>query len=214
MNFRLRFLLAVALLVGAGVFLEARSRAEDVPPRKKLSAFPRQVGEWVGKEVRLQPEILEVLGPGEFLSQIYSRSPLEAPVDLFLAYFPSQRTGDTIHSPKHCLPGAGWVPVESGRIELAGANGEAVAVNRYIIAKGSDQQLVLYWYQAHGRVVASEYWGKFYLVADAIRMNRTDGALVRVITPVALKESLESAQHRAVEFAEKVFPTLSEFIPR
>jgi EpsI family protein len=88
-----------------------------------------------------------------------------------------------------------------------------ITVNRYVIAKGLDRKLVLYWYQAHGRVVASEYWAKFYLVADAIRMNRSDGALVRIITAVDRNEDIEHAQQRAVEFAQVILPSLDSCIP-
>jgi EpsI family protein len=135
-------------------------------------------------------------------------------VDLFLAYFPSQRTGDTIHTPKNCLPGAGWTPLESGRVALERPDGPAIRVNRYVIGKGTDHMLVLYWYEAHGRAVASEYWAKFYLVADAIRLNRTDGALVRIITPWLSGENLDTAQQRAVDFAGSILPLLDNYIPQ
>jgi len=212
-NSWLRFLLAAALLVAAGLFLQARSRPEVLPTREALTSFPKQVGEWVGQDVRLSPEVLEVLGPGEFLDRVYYRTPKEPYVDLFLAYFPSQRAGDTIHSPQNCLPGAGWTPIEFSRLVLERPGGSPIPVNRYVIAKGSDRLLVLYWYQAHSRVVASEYWAKFYLVADAIRLNRTDGALVRVITPVGRGESQKSVQGRAVEFAQQMLPALDRYIP-
>ncbi len=213
MNSWLRFLLAAALLVAAGLFLQARGRPEVLPTREALTLFPKQVGEWVGQDVRFSPQVLEVLGPGEFLDRVYYRTPKEPYVDLFLAYFPSQRAGDTIHSPQNCLPGAGWTPIEFSRLVLERPGGSPIPVNRYVIAKGSDRLLVLYWYQAHSRVVASEYWAKFYLVADAIRLNRTDGALVRVITPVGRGESEKSAQSRAVEFAQQMLPALDRYIP-
>ena len=111
-------------------------------------------------------------------------NPANRYIDLFLAYFPSQRTGNTMHSPQNCLPGAGWSMSGHRHIQIAGPSGPLI-VNLYIISKGTDRQVVLYWYQAHGRVVASEYWAKVYLVTDAISMNRTDGSLVRVITPAS-----------------------------
>ncbi len=211
---RLRFLLVAAMLAAAAFFLQARSWPEDLPPRQALISFPQQVGSWVGRDATLPPGVLDVLGPGEYLARIYWRDPQESYVDLFVGFFPTQRTGNTIHSPQNCLPGAGWAPVEAGRFQLSPSKGDPITVNRYMLGKGTDRLLVLYWYQAHGRVVASEYWAKFYLVADAIRLNRTDGALVRVVTPLASGEGSSTAQKRAVEFAEAILPTLDGYIPR
>ena len=206
-----RFVIVVALFIATGCLLFAR-RTERIPQSEPISRFPAQIGDRSGHDVPLSPDILEVLGPGDFLTRIYTngRSPF---IDLYLAYFPSQSTGDTIHSPKNCLPGAGWAPTESGQILIAVPSRPSIPANRYIIAKGADRQLVLYWYQAHGRVVASEYWAKFYLIADAIRMNRSDGSLVRIVTPIANGENTSVAQARAVSFAEQIIPKLDLYIP-
>jgi len=203
----------VVLLAGAGLFLHSRSQPELLPPHNPLASFPSRVGDWQGRDLVLSPNIRQVLGEGDFLVRVYGRGPDEPYLDLFLAFFPSQRAGSTIHSPQNCLPGAGWLPVESGKIKLLRPDGKTITVNRYLIGKGLERRLVLYWYQAHGRVVASEYWAKFYLVADAIRMNRSDGALVRITTPVAPQESVESGERRAVEFAQQILPTLDDYFP-
>ncbi|MGH8035660.1 MAG: exosortase C-terminal domain/associated protein EpsI [Lysobacterales bacterium] len=210
----LRFLLLLSLLLLTGVFLRSRSRPEVLPSRNQLSSFPAQVAEWKGRELVITDETRRILGDGEFLHRIYTSSPETPAVDFFLAYFPSQRTGSTIHSPKNCLPGAGWVPVESGHMPLRKPDGQTIIVNRYIIARGTDRQLVLYWYQSHGRVVASEYLAKFYLVADAIRMNRSDGGLVRMITPLGRSETADAGLQRAEMFAHSVLPSLESYIPR
>jgi EpsI family protein len=209
----IRFGLAAALLLGAFAFLQARTLKENIPPRQALSAFPLLLGEWQGREIPIAPEILEVLGAGEFMTRFYWRSAEEPPIDFFVAYFPSQRTGDTIHSPRNCLPGAGWAPLESGRMQVTGPDGRIVTVNRYIIGKGLERQLVLYWYQAHGRVIASEYRAKIYLVLDSLRTNRSDGGLVRVITPIQSSESPDTAEQRAVAFAARILPELANHIP-
>jgi len=130
-----------------------------------------------------------------------------------VAYFPSQRAGDTLHSPQNCLPGAGWLPVDSSRIEIALPGRESFLVNRFVIAKGAQRGLALYWYWAHGRAVASEYWAKFYLVEDAIRLNRSDGSLIRVTTELRRHESAADAQRRLVSLLEVVFPTIEAYIP-
>ena len=135
-------------------------------------------------------------------------------VGLYVGYYRSQRQGDTIHSPMNCLPGAGWVPVDAGRSRIAAAGGGDVEVNRYLIQKGEDRQVALYWYEGRGRTVASEYWSKAYLVWDAASRNRTDGALVRVLSPVARGESTADAARRAEAFAARLLPLLPAYVPR
>ncbi|MGD0921446.1 MAG: exosortase C-terminal domain/associated protein EpsI [Terriglobia bacterium] len=210
----IRMFPVVVLLAGAGLFLHSRSQPELLPPHNPLASFPSRVGDWQGRDLALSPSIREVLGEGEFLVRIYERRPDEPYIDLFLAFFPSQRMGSTMHSPQNCLPGSGWMPAESSRMELTRPGGGNIKVNRYVVTRGLDHMLVLYWYQAHGRVVASEYWGKFYLVADAIRMNRSDGALIRVTTPIAQNETLASAEKRGVTFVQEALPLLDSYIPR
>jgi EpsI family protein len=201
------------LLILTAAFLHARNKPEVLPPYQQLQSFPIIIGDSFGQDLPLSQEELDVLGDGEFMHRQY-RSQAAPVIDLFIAFFPTQRTGSTIHSPQNCLPGAGWTPVEAGRILMPGLNGTKIPVNRYLIAKGLDRQFVLYWYQSHGRVVASEYWSKFYLVTDSIRMHRSDGALVRVITPLMRGESEESAQSRTEAFAQQVLPYLNSYIPR
>jgi EpsI family protein len=211
----LRFILAAALVASAAIFLQARGRNEVFPPRLPLQSFPTQLSAWTGTDIALQKDVLEVLGPGDFLLRIYQDPAEKQPfVNLFIAYFPSQRTGDTIHSPKHCLPGSGWLPVESSRVTLSLPGHSPFPANRYVIAKGDSRQLVLYWYWAHDRGVASEYWAKFYLVADSMRMNRSDGALVRITTPLYFGETAEAAEQRLLPFAGDVSPLLDNYIPR
>ena len=197
----LRFTLAVVLIAATAVFIQGRGRDDPSPPHKPVTDFPPLVGDWQGgAAMPFDQQTLQVLGPGEFLERIYQH-PTEPFVDFLVEYFPSQRQGDTIHSPKHCLPGAGWEPVQSTSLELTGADGRPMPVNYYVIGKGQERQVVIYWYQAHGRALASEYWAKIYLVWDAIRLNRTDGSMIRVVTPVAQTESVESAKDRALGFA-------------
>jgi EpsI family protein len=211
----LRFGLAVVLLAATALLLQARGHYEVFPPRLPLDAFPRQLGNWVGADVAIPEDALAVLGKGEFLLRMYHNDSVRSRyVDLFVAYFPSQRAGDTIHSPKNCLPGAGWSPVHSSRISLSLPGQAPFPANQYVIAKGTDRSLVLYWYWAHNRGVASEYWAKFYLVADSLRMNRSDGALVRVTTPLRSGENLDTAQERLLSFAGEFSPILNSYIPK
>ena len=208
-----RFSVLVVLLVMTAMLLHARRRLEIVPKSEQLELLPLEISDWRGHSLSLDSATLAVLGAGNFLSRNYVPIQPEPYVNLFVAYFPTQRAGDTVHSPQNCLPGSGWTPIDAKRIEFAPGSGAPFVVNRYIIAKGLDRQLVLYWYQAHGRRVASEYFAKFYLVADAIRMNRTDGAMVRLVTPILPGEGSSKAELRAKRFAEVLIPELDRFIP-
>jgi EpsI family protein len=209
----LRLLPPILMLVVTGAFLYSRSRPEQLPPYQPLTSFPLRIGVWQGSDVAIPQDVRESLGKCEPLQRQYSRSESELPVDLFLAFFASQRAGATVHSPQHCLPGAGWSPVEHGIMQLPRPGGGTMVVNRYLVARAGNRELVLYWYQSHGRVIASEYWGKFYLVADAIRLNRSDGGLVRVATPLGINEGIPEALQRTVAFAEAIIPQLSAYIP-
>ncbi len=210
-----RFIVAVVLLAGTALLLQARSRNEVFPPRAPLASFPERLDTWSGADVEITKEIRDVLGPGDFLLRIYRPDDRTKPdTDLFIAYFPSQRAGDTIHSPKNCLPGAGWTPIDSQHTTLSLEGHAPFVVNRYVIAKGTDRQLVLYWYWAHNRAVASEYWARVYLVTDSIRMNRSDGALVRITSRILPGETVDSAMQRVLPFAGKVVPLLNQYIPQ
>ncbi len=208
-----RFAVATVVMLFAAIFLQARQRAEVSPPRVPLKSVPQQLGNWTGVDVPLDSDTLKVLGPGDFLLRSYSNDQ-DAPLDLFIAYFPSQRAGDTIHSPQHCLPGSGWVPSENHAITLSIPGHASFPANRYVIRKGDDRRIVLYWFWAHDRGIASEYWAKFYLVADSLRMNRSDGALIRITSPMYPGESAEEAEQRLIPFTNSVLPILNAYIPR
>ncbi len=210
-----RFVLASLLIAAAAIFLHAHSSGEVFAPRQQLGSFPAQLGDWNGSDVSIDKDVLAVLGPGDFLLRVYQNETHPQPyIDLFIAYFASQRAGDTIHSPKNCLPGAGWAPIESRQVTLSLPGHSPFPANRYVIAKGDQRELVLYWYWAHDRGVASEYWAKYYLVADSVRTNRSDGALVRVTTQMVPGESAEQAQQRLLPFAGDLVPLLNNYIPR
>jgi EpsI family protein len=131
-------------------------------------------------------------------------------VAVYVGYYASQRQGDAIHSPQNCLPGAGWQPVTADRTTVD-VSGQTIPVNRFIIQKGLDRQAVFYWYQGRSRVVASEYANKAWLMLDAARLRRTDGGLVRVITPV--QSSPDAAFAALTTFSTALFPYLSSRLP-
>jgi EpsI family protein len=207
-------MVVAVLLTGVALLLEARNSHEVIPARAPLESFPRNFGQWTSRDIPIDKDVLSILGPGDFLLRDYYDSGRHQGVDLFIAYFPSQRTGDAIHSPKNCLPGSGWFPVQSDRIMLSVPGHEPFPVNRYLIAKGESRQLVLYWYWAHDRGVASEYAAKLYLVTDSIRTHRSDGSLIRVTTQLGANQDVASAQQSLELFIGKIFPLLNTYVPR
>jgi EpsI family protein len=209
-----RFVTTLVLLAATALLLRTRNSAETVPPHNRLQFFPRTFGSWSSVDLPLTQDVLDVLGPGDFLLRDYQNQAGGPPVGLFVAYFPSQRSGDTIHSPKNCLPGAGWTPLRADRITLSFPEHPPFRVNRYLIAKGQGRQLVLYWYWAHNRAVASEYWAKYYLVADSIRMHRSDGSLIRLTTIMLPGEKIDSAQQRLLTLGSAVVPAIENYVPR
>jgi EpsI family protein len=215
--------LTAIFAVGFGLLVRA-DRPEPLAPRSTFDQFPMQLAEWRGvKEAPYSQAILDILGVDDYMARVYF-TPERQGVGLYVGYYSSQRQGDTMHSPQNCLPGAGWEPVSNTMFPISVRDGassasRSIEVNRYVIRKGLDRQLVFYWYQAHGRVVASEYWSKFYLIRDAVRMNRTDGAMVRVIAPIPGTASGQAAEGErqaeaiAVKFVQELFPALNGYLP-
>ena len=214
------------MLGGAAGLEHARGDVDKVPASVPLSELPKTIAGRESTDIPLSDDTLATLGKGVFLDRVYaagqavggangprsSGSPV-GPVSLFIGYFPTQRTGQTIHSPQHCLPGAGWVFDQSGVVDLADRDGRKIQVGEYLISNGGSKAEVLYWYRSHGRTMASDWAAKFYTLADSILYSRTDAALVRIITPVLPGESLASAHGRAVGFAEEITPLLPEYVP-
>jgi len=207
-----RLCIVAMVLVGGTALLHAMSHGEKVVARQPLRDLPYSIGRWKGQEQPLEERIVKAVGVTDYTNRLYVNQKSE-PVELYIGYYASQRTGDTIHSPKNCLPGAGWDPIRSDYTTIQLLNGQRIVVNEYVIAQGLDKQLVFYWYQGRGRVVASEYWGKFWMISDAITRNRTDGALVRIITPITSAQDFSKAHAQLVKFTQQLFPHLSEFIP-
>jgi len=180
-----------------------------------VGTLPSQIGHWKGTDVPISPKELDILGPGEYLQRDYENaSQLQPRINLFIPFFPSQKAGDTIHSPEHCLLGAGWFPMSREVIQLTRPNGSSMSVKRYVVSKSGERQLVLYWFQAHGRVVASEWKAKYYLIRDSIQLNRSDGGMVRLMTPILDNESPDAAQVRMMKLGSHLLTLLDNYIPQ
>lgn len=206
-------ILTFALAIQASVFY-ATSRAENVPDLKPLRNFTPQFGAWsMTHEGYVDEETQAILKADDTLTRMYGSPRYRAPSNLFVAFFKTQRTGKAPHSPKNCLPGSGWEPSTLDYLDVSIPGlAQPIQVNRYIVAKGEEKSLVLYWYQSADRVVASEYRAKLWTVSDAIRHNRTDTALVRVVVPV-LGNDEAAAQQEAVDFVQSFFVPLRQYLP-
>ena len=210
----LRFLTLVLLLATSALLLFTRAKSDLVPVSAPLAQIPSTIAGWAGSDLQIDPETLKVLGNGRFLSRVYAQNGQPQAIGLFVAYFPTQRAGITMHSPRNCLPGAGWSFEWSQYVDLNDTNGRPHRVGEYIVANGENRQFIVYWYEAHGRSIANEYMAKIYMVTDAMRMNRTDGALVRVATPIDPAEGPLLAKARVEAFTAQLAPMLPQFIPK
>jgi EpsI family protein len=205
-------ILTVMLAAQAAAF-HSRSRAESVPFAPPLASFPANLGEWqLKQEGVVEKEVKDVLQADDLLTRYYVRPSDPAGSNLFVAYFQSQRTGKAPHSPKNCLPGSGWLPSTSDFLRLPTGSGGEIEVNRYVVSKGEERSVVLYWYQTPQRTVASEYWAKVFLVADSIRYNRSDTAMVRIVTPV-VNDDVERATAAASSLALAAYPVMRLHLP-
>jgi EpsI family protein len=155
---------------------------------------------------------MEILQVDDYFMRNYRNSKGEI-IGLYIGYFKSQREGKVIHSPRLCLPGAGWVPINTTVHQMAvpGHNPEIAPVNKYVMGKEMDRQLYLFWYHGRGRIYASEYWNKIYLIWDGLTRKRTDGALVRVNNPIT--GNTEHALKTQSDFIQLFLPLLKEYIP-
>ena len=205
-----RALAVVVLLIATGVYGSRAGSAEAVVPREPLAALPFQLGDWQGYDAApFAGDLLAELGVDDYLNRQYGQQG-SGPVGVYVGYYASQRQGDTIHSPQNCLPGAGWRPVESGVANIP-VGDRSIRVNQYVIQRGLDRQVVLYWYQGRGRVIANEYHNKAYLMFDSVRLHRSNGGLVRLIAPIVT--TADAAKATASSFARLMFPHLAKHLP-
>jgi EpsI family protein len=207
-----RFTIVALLLAATALFVHARSDGRFVPPRSPLATFPIELSRWVGTDIPIPNEALKKLGPGEFLQRTYHDGTAEqSDVDLYIAYFPNQTVLER-HSPEQCLTGSGWSLVESDVTSLTLPGDAPFPVNRYLVAKGADRQLILFWYSAQGRRVAREDGMDWYLMLDR-GFNRADNALIRMNTELRSGEEPRDAERRLLSFAALANPLFKNYIP-
>ena len=220
-----KFFTVSAIFLAEIGYTKFLSHGNEVPPhRESFSTFPLEIGSWKGREIGLSQDVVFAVGADDYMMRTYIPKSNESgtfslPVNLYVGYYETQRKGKTYHSPQNCLPGGGWQITGLSQVEIeapdwvlmSGGTGQTVVINKALIEKGLEKQLVLYWYQDRGRTVASEYWAKIFLVFDAMTRNRTDGSLVRVMAPVRISE--EDTLRELVEFSRAMFPYLKGYLP-
>jgi EpsI family protein len=207
-----RFVILLVAILGVGVLVNTWAfLGEAHVDRKPLSGFPEKLGAWQksGDQVIDEPT-MQVLRASDYLLRDFRRSDGET-ANFYVGYYASQRDGASYHSPLNCLPGAGWILNEPGKVSIARPDGSSFVANKYVIQNGDYRSLMIYWYQGRGRSVASEYWGKIYTVIDSVRLRRSDGALVRVTVPISGSE--QSALDAATDLAVAATSALPEYVP-
>jgi len=205
---------ATALIAVTIIGLQAiGAREETIPERRDLAQFPLYLDGWRAREQTLDPAVEQALKVDDYLLADYGQQ-RNQPVNFYIAFYESQRKGASPHSPRVCIPGGGWEISKFSRsgMTLPGSNTQ-LPFNRLIISNSTDKLLVYYWFDQRGKKFANEYVMKAHLLKDAVTINRTDGALVRVTTPISDGESIKRADERLQSFIRTVTPYLPQYIP-
>jgi exosortase D (VPLPA-CTERM-specific) len=202
----------VALLAATLLSVTLPERAEAYPRRSWFVDFPMQIGELRGRHERVDDIYVDALQFDDYILANYTDG--TNVINLYSAYYNSQRQGASIHSPRSCIPGGGWRITEFGQTEIpAGANVAGFRVNRALIELGGNRQLVYYWFKQRDRLITNEYAAKWFIFVDALTRSRTDGALVRLIAPLPVGERIEDADARLQQFAQAVQAEITPYVP-
>ncbi len=207
-------LVLAVLLAGAGAaaLLALPSRVEQPAARRAFVEFPDHLGEFAGHRQILEAEYVDTLQFDDYLLAEYA-TPGDRSVNLYVSYYASQRKGQSVHSPRTCLPGGGWALREFSTVDISVPGQGTQRVNRALVALGSQRQLVYYWFKQRDRSVTNEWMVKWYLFVDALLRNRTDGALVRLVTPIPPAGEEADADARMVKLMQQVLPRLADYVP-
>ncbi len=208
--------LSIALLVITGFVIYRAPHGQSVDLQQDILSFPGTIGIWQGEDPRtMDDKVLDILRVDDYLDRVYRKENGEW-ISLYVGFFRDQKDGETIHSPRNCMPGSGWNFTQTQDVTLE-AEGEKPLnsnVQRAVLVNGEQRMLTYYWYQSRGRFLTNEYWHKIYLVLDAIRYNRTDGALVRVLAPLPKDGDFSNIETQVQDFILQMAPTLQyEYFP-
>jgi exosortase D (VPLPA-CTERM-specific) len=206
------FLLPAALLGATLVLLGTVDFHENAPPRKTFAQFPNQVENWTGTRQTLEQKIINELDLTDYIMVDYRNSGGEL-VNFYVAYYQSQKMSESIHSPETCLPGSGWIFHKAGEASVSLADGKAIAVKRAVMEKDGRQMLAYFWFPARGRILTNAYQMKLFNMWDALTQRRTDGALVRVISPVLNGDRIETVEAQMQDLMRVLQPIIGDFVP-
>ncbi len=206
-------LLIIAMFAGAGLYIHlGTSNVLKVPARENLDRLPYEFAGWESRPQEIDKTTLEFLGADDFIVTEMT-SPERENFNLYVAYLNMQRHGHSWHSPRQCIPGGGWQITRHDIVPTTSADGSQHYFNRIIIENRGSRQLLYYWYDQRGRRTANEFVMKALVVLDAVRIRRTDGAMIRIMTPIARSEPVEEADARLLGFMRELEPKLSVYIP-
>ena len=207
----IRSITIVVILVLTAILTSVFSRSERIRPNKSFDLFPVEIGEWKGVKENLDQKVYNILGVEDYILGNYQNQNGNR-INLYVGFYQSQKEGDLIHSPKNCMPGAGWNIIKTDQKPIVFHKGQKPSkVTRLLLQKGGEKQIVLYWFHSRGRIIASEYMQKIWLVIDSMTKQRTDGSFVRLISPIITSE--ETTDKILTEFAREIKPILDEYIP-
>jgi EpsI family protein len=201
--------LGLAVIFGTGM---VDNRAQVSVPHRPFAGFPVVLGVWHGSQRSLDPAVLQGLQLSDYWLADYRTPQDPSPVDFYMAFYATQHVGSATHSPANCIPGGGWQIVGKQVTTLA-VDGKTLAVSRLLIRKADTTQLVYYWFDERGRDITETYLSKWYMMIDAVAMHRTDGALIRLVTPIAPGESEQDADRRLQGFLALAYPAIGDFVP-
>lgn len=206
----------LVLLLATPYLITLNERPEIVPPRSTFGSFPLSHNGWQGQSQALDSEVLNTLRLSDYFQANYVKDRGAMPVNLYVAWYGSQKKGEAIHSPRTCIPGGGWRIESLEQRDLASithVSGKPLRVNRALIQKGDVSQVVYYWFEGRNRDITNEFAAKWYVFWDSLRHSRSDGALVRLVTYVRDPSQLAAADQELEQFARDFYPLLPSYVP-
>jgi len=207
----IRYLIVIMLISGTIFYSKMMSHGKPVPILKSLEDFPKHIGSWSGETYRFSQAVYDNLGVDDSVLIAYKNDNKDT-ISMYVGYYEDQKQGEIIHSPKNCMLGSGWQPIDISEIDIS-LDSRKIPVTKMILEKKSQKMVVLYWYQSGNRAVANEYIQRLYFILDSFRYNRTNAAFVRFTSPV-LSDDYENAIQVLERFIKKTIPILDDFLPK